>query len=198
MNQEKDKIYYSRVVLIGHPSVGKTSLIERLIYYRFKVDKEMTLGSSYNYYTFTTDDNKKIKMDIWDTAGGINYASLLPMFVKKDSLVVLCTCYDDSDLIEEYLEKLNDKGCKFFICITKQDKLLDHTTFNDKFKDIEFFKLGHNIEKIYYTSSLTGIGVHEMFKDLSSYIEPVDEEIIEIHSTTPKRRECGCYLPFYK
>lgn len=206
----------TRVVLIGPTNVGKTSLVDRLMYYRFKSDNECTLGATYTSHYFITEEvngeQKRVKMDIWDTAGGPRYNSLIPAFVKNDSLVVVCIDRDDDELVKKYIDTLtfSQRGCKFFVCITKQDQLDRNKRepimgFNKiKFLVLERFdptdQMVGVISGIYYTSSLTGIGIQEMFTDLAYHLKPHDEEILCLDKTsssnkTGERMCSGCKIP---
>lgn len=60
--------YSFKFILIGDTGVGKTSLISRFIEGNFYPNHEYTIGVEYGSKTISIG-NKKIKLQIWDTAG---------------------------------------------------------------------------------------------------------------------------------
>ena len=58
-----------KVVLIGHFSVGKTSLFRRFIDNSFSEDYKSTLGVQIQKKTLELSDDLKLSMIIWDTEG---------------------------------------------------------------------------------------------------------------------------------
>lgn len=62
------KLYQRKIVLLGDPGVGKTSLVQRYIYDRFQRDYMTTLGLNFYVRTFEYP-GAKVKLMIWDIAG---------------------------------------------------------------------------------------------------------------------------------
>jgi small GTP-binding protein len=62
------RIYQRKIVLLGDPGVGKTSLIRRYIYDTFHKDYMTTLGLTLQSRTFDYPD-VRVKLIIWDIAG---------------------------------------------------------------------------------------------------------------------------------
>ncbi len=62
------KLYQRKIVLLGDPGVGKTSLVQRYIYDRFHRDYMTTLGLNFYVRTFEYPD-AEVKLMIWDIAG---------------------------------------------------------------------------------------------------------------------------------
>ena len=65
-----------KVVLIGESGVGKTSILLRYVSNEFNSQQFSTLGLSYVDKIIQIDNNKKIKLEIWDTAGQEKFRSL--------------------------------------------------------------------------------------------------------------------------
>lgn len=57
-----------KVIIIGDSGVGKTNLITRFCEDRFKDSYVATIGVDFKVKTITIDQ-KKYRMQIWDTAG---------------------------------------------------------------------------------------------------------------------------------
>jgi small GTP-binding protein len=62
------KMYQRKIVLLGDPGVGKTSLVRRYIFDTFHKDYMTTLGLTLNSRTFEYP-GVRVKLIIWDIAG---------------------------------------------------------------------------------------------------------------------------------
>lgn len=60
--------YSSKVVVVGDSAVGKTNLLLRLVNEEYKMLHTATIGVDLKIKTITHND-KKLRMQIWDTAG---------------------------------------------------------------------------------------------------------------------------------
>ena len=80
-----------KVVLLGESGVGKTSIISRFINNFFSENVISTTGASYAGKTMIFDEfgGKKIRFEIWDTAGQEQYRSLGKHFYKDSFIVIL-------------------------------------------------------------------------------------------------------------
>lgn len=58
----------AKLIIIGDSGVGKTNLILSFVGQPFKDNYVATIGVDFKAKTLTVDD-KKIKLQIWDTAG---------------------------------------------------------------------------------------------------------------------------------
>ena len=77
-----------KTTLIGDSGVGKTCIINRYISNDFSFNLSSTNGVSYSKKELIID-NKKIQLDIWDTAGQEEYRSLGKHFYKDSYIVLL-------------------------------------------------------------------------------------------------------------
>jgi small GTP-binding protein len=66
-NSEKAR-YVFKIVILGDPAVGKTSLVKRYVDNMFSNDYLMTIGTNILAKTVHIDDNR-IKLNIWDLGG---------------------------------------------------------------------------------------------------------------------------------
>lgn len=62
------KLFQRKIVLLGDPGVGKTSLVQRYIFDRFQRDYMTTLGLNFYVRTFKYP-SAEVKLMIWDIAG---------------------------------------------------------------------------------------------------------------------------------
>lgn len=79
-----------KVVLVGESGVGKTCIISRFITNQFNCEEPSTDYASFATKTLSFNDNKKkIKFDIWDTAGQEMYRSIGKIFYNDAKVVIL-------------------------------------------------------------------------------------------------------------
>jgi small GTP-binding protein len=150
--------YSYKITLVGRSGVGKSSFAIRLTRDTFHEDCEATIGASFLTKIIHLNQNKSpssIQLQIWDTAGQERYHSLVPMYTRNSSIVLLCT---DSPHIKDLQEdlktyRLNDLSMQIFIVITKMDQM-DHKDFRELqlwADDMQY--------PMYFISSKTGDGI---------------------------------------
>ena len=77
-----------KLIVVGETNVGKTSLIKQYIENIFSEEKTATVG----YDTISKDleiENRKLKLNIWDTCGQEQYRTINQMFVKNSKIALL-------------------------------------------------------------------------------------------------------------
>ena len=88
MEEKKEKS--CKVVLLGESGVGKTSIIDRFLIGRFSPDISPSQGASFGTKTIDLDDTgeKRLKFDIWDTAGQEKFRSISKIFYRDADAVI--------------------------------------------------------------------------------------------------------------
>ena len=90
---EKTKLYKVNAVFLGESSVGKTSIIRRLLGEEFDENVVSTVGVSSNLipnikFINEEEDNSEIEIQIWDTAGQEQYRSLSKIIIQRADIFV--------------------------------------------------------------------------------------------------------------
>ena len=90
---EKTKLYKVNAVFLGESSVGKTSIIRRLLGKEFDENVVSTVGVSSNLipnikFINEEEDNSEIEIQIWDTAGQEKYLSLSKIIIQRADIFV--------------------------------------------------------------------------------------------------------------
>jgi len=88
------KMFQRKIVLLGDPGVGKTSLVQRYIFDTFKKDYMTTLGLNFYVRTFEYPD-AKVKLMIWDIAGQQSRRKIGLRYLQGASAALLA--YDLTD-----------------------------------------------------------------------------------------------------
>ena len=91
-SKRKNKVEYEeeviKVVLLGNSKVGKTSIINRYTSDLFSDHILSTFGSNFSSKHLIINE-KKIRLDVWDTAGQEQYRALGKLFVKNSKIIIL-------------------------------------------------------------------------------------------------------------
>ena len=77
-----------KIVILGDVSVGKTSLISKIVDSKFNKDYEPSIGIDYSNKVIKYKD-KMFKTQIWDTAGQEKYRSLINSYIRGANLVYI-------------------------------------------------------------------------------------------------------------
>ena len=85
-----DDIIPVKVVLVGDPGVGKTCIIQRYVNNSYSEVNESTISSTYtNKVLEFKEYDKKLSLDIWDTAGQELYRALAKNFYLNAAIGIL-------------------------------------------------------------------------------------------------------------
>ena len=150
-----------KLVLIGNSAVGKTCIVQRMIYSTFNIDSSSTIGAAYTIYSVETN----IKIEMWDTAGQERFHSLLPMYARGAEIIIVVIDIEkniDEQILKwnKYIqenEKLFSPHFKLFLIFNKHDLNsgfeIPTTIMNQQqftFITLVSAKTGHNIDKLKY------------------------------------------------
>ena len=168
MNMDQEVPSY-KVVLLGETAVGKSCLISRFINNTFLSNFVPTMGSCFSTkeLCFEEFNKKRIKLEVWDTAGQEKYRSIAKMFYKEASVAILV--YDitrEESFLELknfwYKEVRDNAENNIIIAIVGNKKdLYEYEEVN--MKEIALF--AKNEGAIFKeTSAKEGNGVEELFR----------------------------------
>ena len=156
-----------KIVLIGDSSVGKTSIIRRYIENSFNSCELSNITAHPSPKSLIIDD-KKIKLDIWDTVGQEKYRSIGKQFYKDSYIVIFVYDITEKQTFEDlktfWVNDLKNYGEKYTIKAIVGNKLdlyeieeVNEEKAREYTNEInsEFFlvsaKNGDNIEKLFTT-----------------------------------------------
>jgi small GTP-binding protein len=77
-----------KVVFAGDTGVGKTCLIKAAVYEQFPQEVRSTVGPGFEKL-YLEHDSKKIRFEIWDTAGQEQYRAFTASFLRNANAVIL-------------------------------------------------------------------------------------------------------------
>ena len=128
-----------RIITLGEPDVGKTSIIRRFVNDVFKGDK-VTLGIEFSFKIVELKGNRKIKLSVIDTNGQEKYRALPLNYFKKADVVLFVFALNDSGSFEkigQWIDRFkNNNGNnvkKMFLIGNKSDlvKVIEQKEIDD-------------------------------------------------------------------
>nr|AAU84033.1 leucine-rich-repeat protein [uncultured archaeon GZfos35D7] len=109
---EKKPLNEAKMILVGQGSVGKTSLVKRLLWDEFNLHEEKTKGIEIEEWQVTVD-NQKIRLNVWDFGGQEIMHATHQFFLTKRSLYLLvldARLGDEENRIEYWLKIIKSFG----------------------------------------------------------------------------------------
>ena len=88
MKEKEEEEVRIKVTCIGSAGVGKSSIIKSYINGSFDLDSAATCGADY-YKKELKIYNRKILLDIWDTAGQEKFLSVGRKFYKNSNIIIM-------------------------------------------------------------------------------------------------------------
>ena len=165
-----------KIVFIGNPSTGKTSLLNRIVNDKFLPDYDSTIGV--DFFTKTIYYNESIfKIQLWDSAGQEKYRSLIPSYIRGAALIFLV--YDLSwresfDAVKNWLGFVNEYANKELVKLVLVGNKSD---LERKVKQEEGKKLADKEGMLFFeTSAKTAEGIIDMFYTSFSTIDFFDDK----------------------
>jgi small GTP-binding protein len=138
-----------KVIFVGEPSVGKTSIIQQYSIHVFDPESKATIGASYVSKVIETGQGS-VQVNIWDTAGQERYRSLIPMYSRNAVAAVLVvdvtnrTSYETLDTWAGIIAANCAQTCGTYVCANKVDLEpmipLDELEATCKAKGFHFFR----------------------------------------------------------
>ena len=158
-----------KVVLVGDTGVGKTCIIQRYVNNSYSEENESTFSSTYtNKVLEFKEYNKKLSLDIWDTAGQELYRALAKNFYLNAAIGILVYDIrrkDSYDSIKNYwvdqMKESGEENMILGIAGNKCDLFQEEEVTEDEVK-----KYAQSIGAIFKpTSCKESIGIDELFQE---------------------------------
>jgi Ras-related protein Rab-1A len=169
MNVSFDNLY--KILVLGDAAVGKTNFLIRFTENTFAENYINTIGFDYRSEIINIDE-KKIKLQIWDTAGQDRYRSMTKnLYHKAQGVVLMFDVTSESSFIniKSWLKSIKDMSGDKMSIILVGNKIDDEK--NRKITQIEARNLAEeNDLKYLETSGKTNINVKETFYTLAKEI----------------------------
>lgn len=160
--------YLLKYIIVGDSGVGKSNLLLRFVYDKFKKDHEVTIGVEFGAKNLNIN-KKSYKIQIWDTAGQEQFRSITRAYYKSAAcgfLVYDITNKDSFINVQTWIDECKSQcpsTITLFLIGNKTD-LNDNraVTYEEgenlaKLNDMKFFetsaKENFNINEVFNTSA---------------------------------------------
>ena len=170
--------YNYKVLLLGEPDVGKTSILRRLVFHKFNNNYKPTLGVDFLNYKLEYR-LMNVSLSIWDVCGqGGQFASFRKYYYVGTHIVLLVydltrhnTFLKLSDWIHSVSEFYDEYNFPFMSIVGNKNDLKD-----DFFKEeINTKPIKDNHIEMYRTSAKTGERIEDVFVDSFKKIFEINE-----------------------
>jgi len=168
-NQDKD--YSIKLLLVGEFNVGKTCIIKRFVVDKFVKFHLSTIGVDFStkiIHLYGQD----FKLKIWDTAGQEKYHNITPQLYKGADGIIICYSVDNEESfskVEEWLTQIKSNiqiEQVNIILIGNKCDIEERIISKERGE-----KFAQDLGILYFdTSALSGEGVNEAFTRLSKDI----------------------------
>ena len=175
--------YEINAIVFGPSMVGKTALINRIIYDYFqespvletKVQKSSKQISLKYICHIDLKTNYDIKINYYDIPGQNQYMEKNLHILRKADIIIFVNDNDDLEINDKIIKtKISLKGKKIIFCINKSDLFLKKIKNIEKdFRKKNNEKIKEN--KIFIVSAKDGNGI----KELKEYVSELANDIIE-------------------
>ena len=173
------EIFEFKLILVGDPGVGKTSILTKFVTNEFQSVYSSTIGVEFKLKDIYINNNNCARLKIWDTCGQEKFRAITRQYFKNSNGVFIVFDLTNKDTIKRlnvWMKDINDNvGNDYFV-------FLIGNKVDIKDRDIsisEEAKQFANSKKINYyeVSAKTGSGIYNVFEKMANKL--VSKEKIE-------------------
>ena len=184
--EEEDYDEKVKLMIIGDSSVGKTSLLKKYCKNEFSNSYITTVGIDFQVKLLNIND-KKIKIQIWDTAGEERYRVVAKnYFNTSDGFIIMydITNRDSFDSISNWIEQIKDSTPNY-----KKSVLFGNKSDLNKLRNVQINEgkelAQKNDFKFFETSAKDGLNLNEGIESLvKDVLEDIDSIKLKRRNTT--------------
>lgn len=78
-----------KIIMVGDSGTGKSCLLSRYVKDYFSPEYHVTLGAEFESKIITIDENYRVRLQIWDTAGQETFRSIVKSFYRNSAAILL-------------------------------------------------------------------------------------------------------------
>ncbi len=160
--------YTLKIIVIGEPAVGKTSLVKKFITGQFSKDYRSSIGTNIFTKYIKLENDIDIKLQLWDIAGQERWISMRPSYYAGAKGIIIVgdlTRRNTFDQIEKFWILDVKQYCKYAPIILLANK--NDLGFELSETEINSLEKRTTAISIIHTSAKTGENVESAFKIIS-------------------------------
>ncbi|ELA42849.1 small GTP-binding protein domain protein [Vittaforma corneae ATCC 50505] len=188
------KTFTYKMVVLGHYSVGKSSIVLNFVKGEFNPREESTIGAS--FLTKTIFQNRcAVKYEIWDTAGQERYYSLIPMYYRGAQVALIVydiTSQESFESAKRWVEELKyDKPQEFLKVLVANKMDLRESAMLDP--EVGRAYAENEGLMFYETSAKTGHNIQKMFSDIAEALpKDIRKTVDGVRLRKPRKNTFCC------
>lgn len=159
-----------KFIIIGKSGVGKTCILDRMVFDRFQDNHEVTIGVNFQVQMMQIESTQ-LKLQLWDTAGQEIYRAITTSYYRDSDVAIIVYDITDQESFDSLKDWVNTVRTNApptcIIAIVGNKKDLEATGQRKvKFDDGKIFAESGNFP-FFETSALTGENVRALFEQLA-------------------------------
>lgn len=167
--QEKDYIYEAKLLIVGEPGAGKTTLAKKIEDQHYQLrDESSTEGIDVRQWKFQIDNGREFQLNIWDFGGQEIYHTTHQFFLTKRSLYVLVADTRKEDTDFNYwcniVSLLSENSPMLVVKNEKQDRRRE---INERQLRGQF----NNFKEIFATNLASNRGLTNVIENIKHYVK---------------------------
>ena len=168
---DRTKNYSLKIIIIGEPAVGKTSLIKKFVSGQFSKDYRSSIGTNIFAKKLKLDNEIDTTIQLWDIAGQERWTNMRHLYYAGAKGVLIVgdlTRKNTFDQIVRFWVPDVKKYCNFAPILLLANKC----DLESRLSKTEINSLGERINaiSIFNTSAKTGENVEEAFNIISEQV----------------------------
>ena len=123
-SEENYRLY--KILLLGDSAVGKSCLLLRYCENSFQESHLTTIGLDFRLKTINLEDKRKIKVQIWDTAGEDRFRAITRNYYRGANGILLIYDVTDQESFEhvrDWVEKIKEEASEEIIIYLVANKI---------------------------------------------------------------------------
>lgn len=169
--KEAKKTLEAKVVLLGDPNVGKSSIAQRFCKNVFSNQHIATIGGAYLQQKVLLENGESMKLHIWDTGGQERFRAMANLYYKEAAAAILTYDITNEETLTNlnyWIDELRNKADTPNILLCLAGNKSDVSNDERKVPLIKGKKFAEENNMIFYeTSARLGTGISDLFNTLA-------------------------------
>jgi small GTP-binding protein len=164
-------VYRIKVIIIGEPGVGKTSLVKKFVSGRFTRDYRVSIGANLFVKDLTLNSDVEVTIQIWDIAGQEKWVKMRHLYYKGAHGALIVGDVTRENTFEQLKEFWNPDLSQFCGDIPKI-LVVNKVDLHPIISNNEIDNLAHkiNVNTTIFTSAKNGKNVEKAFRKIAEDI----------------------------